>query len=137
MTAKIAVLDTSVFVEHLRTGRYAEIIEGYSGLIRTSSVVLAELWRGAASKEEYAFLRELERTFPVWTPTERNWLESGQILGRIRRAEGLVPSKLRDLHFDVLIALTARSYGARVITSNAADFELIKQHRSFELEVWR
>jgi len=49
---------------------------------------------------------------------------------------GFAPEKLRDLHFDVLIALTARSHGARVITSNRADFQLIQSYRKFELEIW-
>jgi len=43
---------------------------------------------------------------------------------------------LRDLHFDVLIALTARSYGARLITSNRADFELISSYKKVDLEIW-
>jgi predicted nucleic acid-binding protein len=43
---------------------------------------------------------------------------------------------VRDLHFDVLIALTARAYGARLITSNRTDFELIRDYREFKLEVW-
>ena len=46
------------------------------------------------------------------------------------------PKKLRDLHFDILIALTVRSYGAQLITSNRADFELIRKYRDFQLEVW-
>lgn len=44
--------------------------------------------------------------------------------------------KLRDLYFDVLIALTARSYGAQLITSNPADFELIRRYREFRHEIW-
>jgi predicted nucleic acid-binding protein len=40
------------------------------------------------------------------------------------------------VHFDVLIALTARSYGARLITTNRADFELISLYRPIKLEVW-
>jgi predicted nucleic acid-binding protein len=36
----------------------------------------------------------------------------------------------------VLIALTARAHGAKVITSNRADFELIRKYREFRLEVW-
>jgi predicted nucleic acid-binding protein len=48
----------------------------------------------------------------------------------------LTPGRLRDLHFDVLIALTARSHGAGVITSNRADFELIRDYRKFQLEIW-
>jgi predicted nucleic acid-binding protein len=49
---------------------------------------------------------------------------------------GFEPHKLRDLHFDMLIALTARANGARLITSNRADFELIRNYRDFKLEVW-
>ena len=54
----------------------------------------------------------------------------------MREDHGFDPGKLRELHFDVLIALTARSYGAKLITSNRADFELIREYRVFELEVW-
>jgi predicted nucleic acid-binding protein len=36
----------------------------------------------------------------------------------------------------VLIALTARSHGAKLIASNRADFELIREYLEFELEVW-
>jgi predicted nucleic acid-binding protein len=49
---------------------------------------------------------------------------------------GFEPHKLRDLHFDVLIALTARTHGALLITSNRIDFELIREYRDFRLEVW-
>jgi predicted nucleic acid-binding protein len=49
---------------------------------------------------------------------------------------GFVQHKLRGLHFDVLIALTPRTHGARLITSNRADFELIREYREFKLEVW-
>jgi predicted nucleic acid-binding protein len=54
----------------------------------------------------------------------------------IHAARGLTPGKLRDLHFDVLIALTARSHGATLITSDRSDFALIHQYRKFELEFW-
>jgi predicted nucleic acid-binding protein len=50
--------------------------------------------------------------------------------------KGVEPHKLRELHVDVLIALTARSCGAKLITSNRTDFELIREYRDFELEVW-
>lgn len=78
----------------------------------------------------------MEKSYGVLSPTEKNWLESGQILGKMRFDKGFEAAKLRDLHFDVLIALTVRSHGARLITSNLADFELIRSYRHFELEVW-
>jgi predicted nucleic acid-binding protein len=134
--SEILIFDTSVLVDDLRTGRHQRKIQSITGLLRTSSVVLAELWRGATNPAEQRFLHRLERNHPVLTATKKNWLESGQILAKIRANKGLTPGKLRDLHFDVLIALTARSHGARIITSNRTDFTLIRRYRKFELEIW-
>ena len=134
--SEIVVFDTSVLIDNQRTACHSQRMAGLKGQVRLSSVVLAELWRGAARAEEQEFLRDLERNHPILTPTEKNWLESGRILAKIYADKGYEPKKLRDLHFDVLIALTARSCGARLITSNRADFELIHEYREFELEVW-
>jgi predicted nucleic acid-binding protein len=49
---------------------------------------------------------------------------------------GFAAGKLRDPHFDVLIALTARSFGARLITSNRAGFQAIAEYVSLRLELW-
>lgn len=136
MVSNLVMFDTSVFIDHLRTGCHQERIESVTGLIRTSSVVLAELWRGATKPAEHTFLKELEKNHPVLTPTEKNWRESGQILGKMRVDKGFGPEKLRDLHFDMLIALTARTYGARLVTSNRSDFEMIREYRQYTLEVW-
>jgi len=132
----IVIFDTSVLVDELRTGRHRKRIESAEGLVRTSSVVLAELLRGVVGRAEHKFLRSLARNHPILTPTEKNWLESGEILARIHADHGFAPNKLRDLHFDVLIALTARSYGARLITTNRTDFELINRYCRVKLEVW-
>ena len=134
--SNLAIFDTSIFIDHLRTGRHQQRIDGLSGIIRLSSVVLAELWRGATEPAERDFLRALEKNHTILTPTENNWLESGRLLADISVDRGFTPPKLRDLHFDVLIALTARSHGARLITSNRADFELISSYRKIQLEIW-
>ena len=139
---EIVLFDSSVLIDQIRTNRHLDRIRQVEGLIRVSSVVLAELWRGASSRVDRKAIEMLEANRPVLTPTTNNWLESGQILAKIRDDRGFAaeklfePAKLRDLHFDVLIALTARSHGARLITSNRADFELIREHRDFKLEVW-
>jgi predicted nucleic acid-binding protein len=130
------IFDTSVLVDELRTGRHRERIASVNGLIRISAVVLAELLRGATNAAEHKFLHALAKNRPVLTPTEKNWKESGELLAEMRSDLGFKPEKLRDLHFDVLIALTARSHGARLITSNRSDFELIDRYRKFELEIW-
>jgi predicted nucleic acid-binding protein len=132
----IVIFDTSVLVDELRTGRHRKKIESVNGIVRTSAIVLAELWRGAIDIAERKFLWMLARNSPILTSTEKNWIESGEILASIRADHGFAPAKLRDLHFDVLIALTARSHGARLITTNRTDFELINSYREFKLEVW-
>lgn len=132
----LVIFDTSVLVDELRTGRHRRKIESVVGLVRLSSVVLAELWRGVGWPAERDFLRSLSRNHPILTPTEKNWVESGEVLACIRADHGFTPAKLRDLHFDVLIALTARSYGARLLTTNRKDFELINSYREIQLEVW-
>jgi predicted nucleic acid-binding protein len=134
--SSLVIFDTSVLVDVARTGRHRKRIESVDGLIRSSSVVLAELWRGAIGPAERRFLLAMARNQPILTPTQKNWLESGEVLANIRADQGFEAHKLRDLHFDVLIAITARSHGARLITSNRADFELIHQYRKFQLEVW-
>lgn len=132
----LIVFDTSVLVSDLRTGKYEAKIQNVPGLVRLSSVVLAELWRGASSARERKLLVRMARNQTVLTPIETNWLESGEILSRMRTEIGFSVEKMRDLHFDVLIALTARSHGARLITSNRTDFEAIHRFRKFDLEIW-
>jgi predicted nucleic acid-binding protein len=132
----IVIFDTSVLVDELRSGRHRKRIDSTGGLLRTSSVVLAELLRGVVGEAEHKFVRSLARNHPILSPTQKNWLESGEILARMRADQGFEPHKLRDLHFDALIALTARSHGARLITTNRTDFELINRYREVRLEVW-
>ena len=134
--SNLIIFDTSVLIDHLRSGRHQQRIQSVTGLIRNSAVVLAELWRGATKPAEQEFLRALSRNHPILTPTEKNWLDSGQVLRKIHADHGFTVEKLRSLHFDVLIALIARSNGARLITSDRADFEIINGYRRLELEFW-
>jgi predicted nucleic acid-binding protein len=134
--SNLVVFDTSIFIDHLRTGRHQQRIAAMTGLVRNSAVVLSELSRGATKPAERAFVERLARNHPILTPTENNWRESGHLLSKIHADKDLGPEKLRDLHFDLLIALTARSAGARLVTSNRADFELIASYRKLQLQVW-
>ena len=109
----------------LRTDCHRRRIETLQGLIRNCAVVMAELWRGAVTSADRQALLALDRNHPTLNPTRKNWIESGEILAKIRADRGFEPRKLRDLHFDVLIALTARTCGARIITSNRMDFKMI------------
>ena len=132
----LVIFDSSIIIDDLRSPRHRERLQSVVGAVRMSSVVLAELWRGAQTPSDRKFLSALARNHPVLIPTQKNWLESGEILAKMRADQGFEPHKLRVLHFDVLIALTARSHGARLITTNQTDFELIGRYRQIKLEVW-
>jgi predicted nucleic acid-binding protein len=87
-------------------------------------------------KSEAALLKALERNYPSFTPTEKNWVESGQVLSKLQADRGFSPDKLLDLYFEVLIALTARTQGATLIKSNRSDFEMIANYFPITLEIW-
>jgi predicted nucleic acid-binding protein len=114
--SEYAIFDTSVLIDNWRTNRHALRIADLALLIRNCSVVLAELWRGASRPEEQETLRILQKNHPMLTPSAGDWIESGQILARLRDDQGL--------------------HGARLITSNQTGFELIRKYRPFKLEVW-
>lgn len=82
------------------------------------------------------FVDYLERNFRIIAPNEREWVESGKVVGRIARAKGFDIHKTREIHFDVLIAMTARKIGACLITCDALDFTAIRQIMNFKLICW-
>ncbi len=133
---KFAVLDTSVYIENFRTGRFTLRILQAMFIPRCSSVVLHELIRGATRDLEQRFVQDLARRCRTLTPTGQHWLEAGELLRAIRKREHFDNTKLRELAFDILIALSARSIGATVITCNHADFQAIRRHLPFHVEYW-
>ena len=135
-TGNLAVLDTSVYVESFRTGRFTLDLLRSPWIIRCSSVVLHELRRGARTTVELRFVNELARKVRIITPLERHWLKSAEILSIIRRKKGYSQNKLRELAFDALIALSVRDIGATLITCNRKDFEEIRKHKQFKVVYW-
>lgn len=135
-TANLAIIDTSVYIDNLRFGRFEKELLELKFVVRCSAVVLAELWRGARSREVIGFVDYLTRNFRIVAPNEREWVESGKIVGRIARAKGYDIHKTREIHFDVLIAMTARKIGAHLITCDADDFSAIREAMNFNLVCW-
>jgi hypothetical protein len=56
-------LDSDLGLYYLRANCYSQRMDSFDELVRTSVVVLAELWRGAATTAEQTFLRTLERKY--------------------------------------------------------------------------
>jgi predicted nucleic acid-binding protein len=135
-TAKLAIIDTSVYVENLRSGRFEEELLALPFLVRVSAVVVAELARGARSRQAKRFVDHLARRFRLVTPSETDWVRSGGVVRVLADRHGFERHKMRELHFDVLIALTARGVGAQLITINARDFQLIRGEVTFKLVCW-
>ncbi len=135
-TVSPAILDTSVYIENFRNGRFTQQILASPFLFRGSSVVIHELLRGAQTATEQAFARDLAANLRLTTPTAKDWQDSATIVARLAAKKGYEKRKIQELSFDVLIALTARSIGATVITLNRRDFIDIQQYRRFQLLCW-
>jgi predicted nucleic acid-binding protein len=65
------------------------------------------------------------------TPSYVVWKETGQILAKLRIEKPQLKSKLGRMINDILIAMSAKSIGAAVVTLNSSDFEAIKSVRNF------
>ena len=135
-SANIAILDTSIYVHNFRSGKYESQLLQLNLVVRASAVVLAELSRGARSEEELNFVQTLSKNLKIITPTERDWLKSGEIVRSLSIREAWETHKIRKIHFDVLIALTARRAGAALITNNVEDFRAIRNFIPFQLIEW-
>jgi predicted nucleic acid-binding protein len=135
-TSNLTILDTSVYIDNLRSGRFKQEILELKFVVRLSAVVLAELARGARSREMRRFVDDLGKNLRIIAPNEREWIQSGRIVNRLVAAKGFDIHKTREIHFDVLIALTARRIGACLITCNADDFTAIREFLDFNLVCW-
>jgi predicted nucleic acid-binding protein len=134
--ANLAILDTSIYIDNLRSGRFKQEILDLNFVVRCSAVVLAELSRGARSRPMKRFVDDLAKNLRVIAPNEREWIQSGRIVNRIATAKGYDVHKTRELHFDVLIALTARRIGGHLITCNVDDFTAVRECLDFNLVCW-
>jgi len=81
------------------------------------------------------WVRPMEGSGRVVTPTFSDWLEAADIVTRVFDRDRRWRSKLPGLLNDILIALCARRVGATVVTYNGQDFRLIRRHKEFSLRV--
>ena len=138
------VFDTSVYIAILRDGRFAgSFRERYRRDVphtHMCSVVVQELLAGARSARHRrlaaALYEPFERVRRIVVPTHRVWKDAGTVLATLWSRLPAARSRVaRGLVNDALIALTARSIGAGVVTRNEKDFRLIREIRPFHLEI--
>jgi predicted nucleic acid-binding protein len=124
-----AILDTGIYIGHWEAGLYdvllSDVRKGF--VVRHSAVVLSELRRGARNPAARKLVEGLFRLARiVWEPRSADWWEAGKLVREVGDREGWEINKRREFQNDALIALTARRYGAMVVTSNRADFSLLQ-----------
>jgi predicted nucleic acid-binding protein len=138
------LFDTSVYVSIFRNAAFAaEFRPRYLRdipLTYFSSVVVQELLAGARTprqrRQVAALYEPFERVRRIITPSHLVWKEVGSVVAVVLEKTPQFRSKLASgLLNDILIALSGRSIGARVVTGNGQDFRLIQQFRDFALEI--
>lgn len=133
---KPAIIDTSVYVDYLERGRheFAMTVVKRSYLLRYSAVVLSELRRGARTTESRRLVTALhDAAAQIWAPLAPDWWQAGRLIQELGDARQWNAGKRRNFQNDVLIALTARRYGATVVTADRADFELLATEIAFQV----
>ena len=132
------VIDTNLYIDWLNAGRHEDVLFERAAVKYMSAVVMLELYAGALSPRDRRAVRNVVSAFNragrVLVPSGGVYEEAGHVLRTLQRS-GYQVAKSGSLVNDVLIALSARSIGATVVTRNAADFAAIREVRSFMLTV--
>ncbi len=124
-----AIIDTSVYIDHWegRLDRDLLLPVRKAFIVCQSSVVLSELRRGARTADGRRLVEALFRLAKIqWAPTTADWWEAGRLLQKIGDAQDWDRHKRQAFQNDALIALTARRYGATIVTADRHDFELLR-----------
>ncbi|MBX7113556.1 MAG: PIN domain-containing protein [Myxococcaceae bacterium] len=134
---KKAIFDTNIWVGWLRDGLHEELMAGRELTRYLSTVVQMELRAGAFTARAGRALDGLfgvyHRVNRIVGPSLQVFDQCGRTLKTLRRrGRGIRRASLVN---DVLIAVTARSIGATVFTSDGSDFEAINEAFSFDLEI--
>ncbi len=123
-----AIFDSNVYIGHWERGLYEEVLADIEKayIVRHSAVVLSELRRGARTRKAELLVEMLFKQAHIqWEPTRQHWWEAGEVIRKVGDTHTWDKNKRRAFQNDTLIALTARSYGATVVTSNREDFHLL------------
>lgn len=136
--------DTSFYIGCFRSKKFALSVrsryESNIPLTLFSSVVEQELLAGATDQLKLAaveaMFRPFERSGRIVTPSHSIWRDAGRVLATMRRSRRDLGDRLGGSFVnDLLIALSARSAGAKVVALNADDFRLIARYVSVTVEV--
>ena len=135
------VIDTNIYVDWLNAGRHENIVFQRNSIKHLSAVVLMELRAGAFTLRDRRLVQRVESAFAragrILVPSRIVFVEAGDALRRLHASRGVRLETSHSIVNDVLIALSARSIGATVVTQNEGHYRAIQAVRSFELVVIR
>jgi predicted nucleic acid-binding protein len=133
------VIDTNLYIGWFNQGQYESVLFQREAVKYLSAVVLMELAAGAFSARDRRLVREVTSAFVkvgrILVPTVGVYEEAGGLLRQLPESGGYTLANAHGLVNDVLIALSARSIGATVITQNKRDFAAIQTMRPFKLSL--
>ena len=133
------VIDTNLYIDWLNRGLHEDVLFRRDAIKYLSAVVLMELRAGAFVPRDRRVLQRLEAAFEgagrILTPSRVVFAEAGDTLRRLQADRGYKLAARSSIVNDVLIALSARSIGATVVTENARDYRAIQTIRPFRLAI--
>ena len=128
------IFDTSVYVDYLRSGKLAHIVEGRAGqaVVHLSAVVAQELLVGAPDRKAVRFLEGLVNRFNAMgrlvVPEIQDWMRAGSAIRQVAQRHGFEQVRRARLTNDALILASGLRLGATILTRNADDFALLRGH---------
>jgi tRNA(fMet)-specific endonuclease VapC len=135
------VIDTNVYVDWLNKERHGDVLFQRDAIKYLSALVLMELRAGTVSKADRRIVQRLETGFEkagrILIPSQALFAEAGDTLRRLQVEAGYNIGGSHSIANDVLIALSARSIGATVVTRNERDYRAIERIRPFRLTIVR
>ncbi len=135
------LLDTSLFIPLLRTGRHLdEILHLTHGEVLYLSIVVSqEIYSGIRDKKSLWQMDKLYYRFKkanrLIVPNEADWRTAGLALSRIGNRYGYDKVRVSTLVNDALIAASCRREGIFLLTLNEKDFRLLSEAIDFEYRV--
>jgi predicted nucleic acid-binding protein len=131
------VIDTNIYVDWFNAGLHEDILFQRDTVKHLSALVLMELRAGAFSKSDRRLVERVEGAFAkagrILVPSRTVFEEAGDVLRRLQAERGFRIKGHHSVVADVLIAMSARSIGATVVTENGRHYRAIQSVRPFHL----
>jgi predicted nucleic acid-binding protein len=129
----------NIYIDWFNTGRHEEIQFQRDTVKHLSAVVLMELCAGGFSSSDRRLVQRVERAVAkagrILVPSRAVFAEAGDALRRLQADRGYHIEISHSIVADVLIALSARSIGAAVVTQNERHYRAIQAIRPFQLVI--